>query len=41
MNIVVFYRLLDQLSKEPPWVDGEACQECDTKFTITMRKHHW
>lgn len=34
-------RLLDQLCKEPPWMDREACQECGTKFTITMRKHHW
>lgn len=33
-------RLLDHLSKEPPWVDGEACQECNTKFGLTMRKHH-
>ncbi|XP_065201380.1 rabankyrin-5 [Planococcus citri] len=36
----LLHRLLDQLSKEPPWVEGEACQECDTRFTITMRKHH-
>ncbi|XKL64859.1 hypothetical protein PGB90_004945 [Kerria lacca] len=36
----LLHRLLDQLSKEPPWVEGEACQECDVKFGITMRKHH-
>lgn len=33
-------RLLDSLSQEPPWVDGDWCLECGTKFGLTMRKHH-
>ncbi|XP_050520840.1 rabankyrin-5 isoform X2 [Daktulosphaira vitifoliae] len=34
-------RLLDSLTKEPPWVEGcEVCQECGLKFGFTMRKHH-
>ncbi|XP_025406363.1 rabankyrin-5 isoform X2 [Sipha flava] len=34
-------RLLDSLTKEPPWVDGcEVCQECGLKFGFTTRKHH-
>lgn len=34
-------KLLDQLQLESPWANSELCQECGTKFTITMRKHHW
>jgi ankyrin repeat protein len=34
-------RLLDELSFESPWSSSEFCQECTTKFTLTMRKHHW
>uniref|UniRef100_A0A1B6G1J7 FYVE-type domain-containing protein n=2 Tax=Cuerna arida TaxID=1464854 RepID=A0A1B6G1J7_9HEMI len=33
-------RLLDNLSQEPPWVEGDICLECGTKFGLTMRKHH-
>ncbi|XP_026813922.1 rabankyrin-5-like [Rhopalosiphum maidis] len=37
----LLFRLLDSLTKEPPWVDGcEVCQECGLKFGFTMRKHH-
>ncbi|RZF38114.1 hypothetical protein LSTR_LSTR006513, partial [Laodelphax striatellus] len=32
--------LLDHLSNEPPWAEGDICLECGTKFGITMRKHH-
>ncbi|XP_017848794.1 rabankyrin-5 [Drosophila busckii] len=32
--------LLDQLPKESPWAEAELCQECNSKFSLTMRKHH-
>lgn len=37
----LLHKLLDQLPQESPWAASEVCQECGTKFTITMRKHHW
>lgn len=37
----LLYRLLDELSVESPWSSSEFCQECSTKFSLTMRKHHW
>lgn len=37
----LLHRLLDELPQESPWASSEVCQECGTKFTITMRKHHW
>lgn len=37
----LLYKLLDQLPQESPWATSELCQECGTKFSITMRKHHW
>lgn len=37
----LLHNLLDQLPKESPWATAESCQECGTKFTLTMRKHHW
>lgn len=37
----LLHNLLDQLPQESPWASSELCQECGTKFTITMRKHHW
>lgn len=37
----LLHNLLDQLQQESPWANSELCQECGTKFTITMRKHHW
>ncbi|XP_043759374.1 rabankyrin-5 isoform X1 [Cervus elaphus] len=36
----LLFRLLDMLSKEPPWCDGSNCYECTTKFGVTTRKHH-
>ncbi|CAG9104276.1 unnamed protein product [Plutella xylostella] len=36
----LLHRLLDALPAEAPWADSELCQECGTKFTLTMRKHH-
>ncbi|XP_062122617.1 rabankyrin-5 [Drosophila sulfurigaster albostrigata] len=33
-------KLLDQLPKESPWSESELCQECGSKFSLTMRKHH-
>ncbi|XP_060560051.1 rabankyrin-5-like, partial [Ruditapes philippinarum] len=35
----LLFKLLDMLSKEPPWSDGEVCLECTTKFSIKTRKH--
>lgn len=37
----LLHKLLDQLHQESPWATSEACQECQSKFSITMRKHHW
>lgn len=37
----LLYRLLDELSVESPWSSSDFCQECATKFSLTMRKHHW
>ncbi len=37
----LLYRLLDSLSAEPKWGEGDNCEECGTKFGITTRKHHW
>ncbi|XP_059511180.1 rabankyrin-5 [Stegostoma tigrinum] len=36
----LLFRLLDMLSKEPPWCEGSNCFECISKFGVTMRKHH-
>ncbi|KAL5017224.1 hypothetical protein ScPMuIL_006813 [Solemya velum] len=36
----LLFKLLDMLSKEPPWCEGESCVECGTKFSIKTRKHH-
>uniref|UniRef100_A0A182Y4P8 FYVE-type domain-containing protein n=1 Tax=Anopheles stephensi TaxID=30069 RepID=A0A182Y4P8_ANOST len=36
----LLHRLLDELPQESPWASSELCQECGTKFSITMRKHH-
>ncbi|XP_060806538.1 rabankyrin-5 isoform X1 [Amyelois transitella] len=36
----LLHRLLDALPAEAPWAESELCQECGTKFTLTMRKHH-
>uniref|UniRef100_A0A4W3ID53 Ankyrin repeat and FYVE domain containing 1 n=1 Tax=Callorhinchus milii TaxID=7868 RepID=A0A4W3ID53_CALMI len=36
----LLFRLLDMLSKEPPWCDGSNCFECVAKFGVTTRKHH-
>lgn len=37
----LLHRLLDALPAEAPWAESDLCQECGTKFTLTMRKHHW
>ncbi|XP_069982534.1 rabankyrin-5 isoform X2 [Penaeus vannamei] len=36
----LLFRLLDVLSAEPPWSEGELCMECGTKFGLATRKHH-
>ena len=30
-----------QISVEPTWREGTHCQNCQTKFSISTRKHHW
>ncbi|CAD5206644.1 unnamed protein product [Bursaphelenchus okinawaensis] len=32
--------LLICLDREPKWGEGDACSDCDIKFSLTMRKHH-
>ncbi|XP_061389135.1 rabankyrin-5 [Musca vetustissima] len=36
----LLHRLLDQLPQESPWSESDLCQECNSKFSLTMRKHH-
>lgn len=36
----LLYRMLDYLPQEPPWADGDNCLECQSKFSMTNRKHH-
>jgi len=36
----LLFRLLDLLSAEPRWGEGEVCEECQTKFGLTTRRHH-
>ncbi|KAI6179468.1 hypothetical protein M3Y98_00613900 [Aphelenchoides besseyi] len=37
----LLFDLLNGLDREPKWTtDGEFCSECESKFTITMRRHH-
>lgn len=36
----LLFSLLDNLVKEPKWAEGDACSECNIKFSLTMRKHH-
>jgi hypothetical protein len=37
----LLFRLLDFLSQEPKWGEGDLCEECGAKFGITTRRHHW
>jgi ankyrin repeat protein len=36
----LLFGLLSNLDREPKWADGDFCSECESKFTLTMRKHH-
>ncbi|XP_050746200.1 rabankyrin-5 isoform X2 [Drosophila biarmipes] len=36
----LLHKLLDLLPQESPWAECDLCQECTTRFTLTMRKHH-
>lgn len=36
----LLHSLLDNLSQEPPWAEGDICLECGIKFGLTIRKHH-
>ncbi|KAI9579988.1 rabankyrin-5 [Glossina fuscipes] len=36
----LLHKLLDQLPQESPWSESDLCQECNAKFSLTMRKHH-
>ena len=35
-------QVISMIRREPDWLDGPTClnHECQTKFTITIRKHH-
>ena len=37
----LMFRILDQISREPVWLEGNFCQSCNMKFSISHRKHHW
>lgn len=37
----LMFRILDQISHEPTWLEGNFCQNCNMKFNISHRKHHW
>ena len=32
---------IDQIQFEPNWLEGQTCMNCDMKFNISHRKHHW
>lgn len=32
---------VDQIRSEPSWLEGQYCMDCNTKFNISHRKHHW
>uniref|UniRef100_H2YXH3 Ankyrin repeat and FYVE domain-containing protein 1 n=1 Tax=Ciona savignyi TaxID=51511 RepID=H2YXH3_CIOSA len=36
----LLFRLLDLLSQEPPWAEGNSCLECGVRFGVATRKHH-
>jgi len=36
----LLFRLLDVLSQEPVWGEGDLCEECQAKFGLTTRRHH-
>jgi len=36
----LLFRLLDLLSQEPRWGEGDCCEECMAKFGLTTRRHH-
>ncbi|XP_062587167.1 rabankyrin-5-like isoform X2 [Saccostrea cucullata] len=36
----LLFKLLDMLSSEPAWSEGDICLECGVKFGIKTRKHH-
>jgi len=36
----LLFRLLDLLSQEPRWGEGDCCEECQAKFGLTTRRHH-
>ena len=37
----LLFRILDQITTEPNWLEGNFCQNCNLKFSISNRKHHW
>jgi len=36
----LLHRVLDQVEKEPPWVETDRCQITEEKFSMRLRKHH-
>ena len=39
-NLRLLHRVLDQVEKEPPWVETDRCQITEEKFSMRLRKHH-
>jgi len=37
----LLFRILDQIQTEPTWLEGNFCLNCNMKFSISHRKHHW
>ena len=37
----LLFRILDQIHTEPTWLEGNFCYNCNMKFNISHRKHHW
>ncbi len=37
----MLFRILDQIHTEPMWLEGNFCFNCNMKFNISHRKHHW
>lgn len=36
----LLFRILEQITSEPNWLEGNFCQNCNLKFNISHRKHH-
>ena len=36
----LLYRLLDAVSAEPAWSEGDCCMACGCRFGLATRRHH-